>query len=82
VTTLPAATVPARRAARPGPPLTPGRGVALLTGVPVAALLIAITGFQFVGAVGRASFPVSRARFPVPGVPCRFTSPPSSCSVN
>jgi hypothetical protein len=52
--------VPARRADRPSLPLTPGRGLTLLAGVPVAVILIAITGFQFVGAVGRASFPVSQ----------------------
>ena len=60
MTTLPTATAPARPADRPSLPLTPRRGLALLVGIPVAACLIAITGFQFVAQLGKASFPVSR----------------------
>jgi hypothetical protein len=45
--------------------MTPGRGVALVLGVPVAVALIAAGGFSVVQNLGRASFPVSY-QVPVP----------------
>jgi hypothetical protein len=41
-------------------PLTLGRRLALAFGVPAAVFMIAISGFDLVGNLGRASFPVSR----------------------
>lgn len=40
-------------------PLTLGHRLILAFGVPVAVLMIAVTGFNLVGNLGRASFPVS-----------------------
>jgi DUF4097 and DUF4098 domain-containing protein YvlB len=53
------------RASRPAdrPRLTPGRGVALVLGVPVVLTLIAAGGYSVVQNLGRASFPV---RYQVP----------------
>jgi hypothetical protein len=63
MTTLPTpgpATGPATRPPRAPARLhmTPGRWLALAIGVPVALALIGWTGFSFVSALGRASFPV------------------------
>ena len=46
--------------------LTPGRGVALVLGVPVVLAIIAFTAFGYVGDIGHASYPVS---FTVPAAP-------------
>jgi hypothetical protein len=54
-------TVPATRPPRaPAPlPMTPGRWLALIIGVPIAVALICWSGFSIVSAIGRASFPVA-----------------------
>ncbi len=39
-------------------PMTPGRWLTLMIGVPIALALIAFTGFSVVSAIGQASFPV------------------------
>ncbi len=56
MTTAPATRPPRAPAALP---MTPGRRVSLLIGVPVALALIAWTGFSFVSGLGRAHYPVS-----------------------
>jgi hypothetical protein len=67
VTSLSASTpgAPADGAA-PALPLTLGRRLTLAFGVPVVVLTILATGFNLVGNVGRASFPVSH-RLPLSG---------------
>jgi len=62
--TLPAAGPAAGPAARPprapaALPMTPGRWITLLIGVPVALALIGWTAFSFVAGIGQASFPVN-----------------------
>ena len=54
-------TVPATRPPRaPAPlPMTPGRWITLMIGVPIALALIAFTAFSFISGVGQASYPVS-----------------------
>ena len=54
-------TVPATRPPRaPAPlPMTPGRWLTLMIGVPIALALIGWTGFSIVTGVGRASYPVT-----------------------
>jgi hypothetical protein len=54
-------TVPATRPPRaPAPlPMTPGRWITLMIGVPIALALIAWTGFSIITGVGRASYPVT-----------------------
>ena len=54
-------TVPATRPPRaPAPlPMTPGRWLTLMIGVPVALALIGWTGFSLVTDVGQASYPVT-----------------------
>jgi hypothetical protein len=54
-------TVPATRPPRaPAPlPMTPGRWLTLMIGVPIALALIAWTGFSIITGVGRASYPVT-----------------------
>ena len=54
-------TVPATRPPRaPAPlPMTPGRWITLMIGVPIALALIAWTGFSIVTGVGQASYPVT-----------------------
>ena len=56
-------TVPATRPRRaPAPlPMTPGRWLTLMIGVPIALALIAFTGFSVVSGIGQASFPVIAA---------------------
>ncbi len=56
-------TVPATRPQRaPAPlPMTPGRWLTLMIGVPIALALIAFTGFSVVSGIGQASFPVIAA---------------------
>ena len=56
-------TVPATRPPRvPAPlPMTPGRWLTLMIGVPIALALIAFTGFSVVSGIGQASFPVIAA---------------------
>ncbi len=56
-------TVPATRPPRaPAPlPMTPGRWLTLMIGVPIALALIGWTGFSIVAGVGQASFPVIAA---------------------
>lgn len=54
-------TVPATRPPRaPAPlPMTPGRWLTLMIGVPIALALIGWTGFSIITGVGRASYPVT-----------------------
>ena len=54
-------TMPATRPPRaPAPlPMTPGRWLTLMIGVPIALALIGWTGFSIVTGVGRASYPVT-----------------------
>jgi DUF4097 and DUF4098 domain-containing protein YvlB len=54
-------TVPATRPPRaPAPlPMTPGRWITLMIGVPIVLALIGWTGFSIATAIGRASYPVS-----------------------
>jgi hypothetical protein len=61
VTTIPTAAAPALPAARTRLPLTPGRWLALVLGVPAALFVITVTGLGLVSDVGRSSFAVSRA---------------------
>jgi Putative adhesin len=55
------APAPPGRPGPPGYPLTPGRRWALALGAPVALIGIVATGFNLVGSVGKASFPVGRS---------------------
>ncbi len=50
---------PGPSAGRPGLPLTLGRRFALVLGVPVALIAVVVTGFNLVGNLGKASYPVS-----------------------
>ena len=62
MTTLPTtgpATRPRRAAA--ALPMTPGRWITLMIGVPIALALIAFTGFSFVSGLGQAHYPVNAA---------------------
>ena len=54
-------TVPATRPPRaPAPlPMTPGRWLSLMIGVPIALALIGLTGFSLVSGVGQAHYPVT-----------------------
>ncbi len=54
-------TVPATRPPHaPAPlPMTPGRWITLLIGVPIALALIGLTGFSLVTGVGQAHYPVT-----------------------
>lgn len=54
-------TVPATRPPRaPAPlPMTPGRWITLMIGVPIALVLIGWTGFSILTGIGRASYPVT-----------------------
>ena len=54
-------TVPATRPPRaPAPlPMTPGRWITLMIGVPIVLALIGWTGFSLATAIGRASYPVT-----------------------
>jgi hypothetical protein len=54
-------TVPATRPPRaPAPlPMTPGRWITLMIGVPIALALIGWTGFSIVTGVGQANYPVT-----------------------
>jgi Toastrack DUF4097 len=54
-------TVPATRPPRaPAPlPMTPGRWITLMIGVPIALALIGWTGFSILTGIGRASYPVT-----------------------
>jgi Putative adhesin len=58
MTTVPA-TRPPRAPARL--PMTPGRWISLLIGVPIALALIGWTGFSIVTAIGQARYPVTGA---------------------
>jgi hypothetical protein len=40
-------------------PMTPGRWITLIIGVPIALALIAFTAFSFISGVGQASYPVN-----------------------
>ena len=55
-------TVPATRPPRaPAPlPMTPGRWLTLMIGVPIALALIAFTGFSVVSGIGQAHLPGHR----------------------
>jgi Toastrack DUF4097 len=55
ITTMPATRPPRTPAALP---MTPGRWIALLAGVPIALALIAFTAFSLVSGIGQASYPV------------------------
>lgn len=55
-TTGPATRPPRAPAALP---MTPGRWITLMIGVPIALALIAFTGFSLVAGIGQASYPVS-----------------------
>jgi len=56
MTTTPATRPPRAPAALP---MTPGRWITLIIGVPIALALIAFTAFSLVSGIGRASYPVN-----------------------
>src|SRR6516162_9100918 len=60
MTTLPTTGPVARPPRAPAPlPMTPGRWITLLIGVPIALALIGWTAFSFVSGIGQARYPVS-----------------------